>query len=170
MSKWLLFDTQLDRLQVMRRAPVHSSPDPELAPEIEITPEMIEAGSHALLDADYGSSSGLSTAEVVESVISRALSAAGFCMKNCKDRPQGPKSASSAATVGALACGAARSTIDLPPGTYLILKQTRSAAGGWTTVAERFTFQNGSQWEVVGDRLYEVDADSAYALPKEETT
>jgi hypothetical protein len=73
-------------------SPDHSASDP--TPEIEVTPEMIEAGSHALLDADYGSSSGLSTAEVVESVISRALSAAGFCMKNCKDRPQGPKSAS----------------------------------------------------------------------------
>ena len=50
---------------------------PVLTDEIEITPEMIEAGEEALWDADLGAPMGLSSVNTVENILKAALKAGG---------------------------------------------------------------------------------------------
>lgn len=49
--------------------------------EIEVTPEMIEAGERALDDADIGSPHGLGTFSATESILLAALKAGGYVAK-----------------------------------------------------------------------------------------
>jgi len=51
------------------------------APEIEITPAMIEAGILVLFDTDYVHDRTLSSRAVVAALLDAALSSAGFCVK-----------------------------------------------------------------------------------------
>jgi len=58
-------------------------PDAAGAPakEIEITPEMIEAGCGALLDSDYRSDNTVRSSDVAANIIFAALLSAGFSPK-----------------------------------------------------------------------------------------
>jgi hypothetical protein len=51
------------------------------ANEIEVTPEMIEAGREALLDSDYRSDNTVRSSDVAANIIFAALLYAGFSPK-----------------------------------------------------------------------------------------
>jgi len=51
------------------------------ADEIEVTPEMIEAGERVLADSACWASDGLSTLTTTENILRAALTAAGFAVR-----------------------------------------------------------------------------------------
>jgi hypothetical protein len=56
--------------------------------EIEIAPEMIEAGCEALWDSDYGNDRTTRSSDVVVSILFKALKAAGFSPRTLLDPPK----------------------------------------------------------------------------------
>ncbi len=54
--------------------------------EIEVTPEMIEAGEEELWNSDYGSPVGLTALNTVENILTAALRSGGFHVRKPSHR------------------------------------------------------------------------------------